>query len=100
MPDVARWLAVLGNANRFLAVVHLMDGEKTVGELAGLIGLSPSASSQHLALLTEEGIVKSRADGVRRYYSCKSEAVRAVVTFFDYLATDEKPPTGFDRRRQ
>lgn len=61
--EVARCLAIVGNRNRFLAVVHLIDGEKTVGELAALIGLSPSASSQHLALLTEEGIVESRAKG-------------------------------------
>lgn len=99
VPDLARWLAILGNANRFLAIVHLIDGEKTVGELAALIGLSPSASSQHLALLTEEGIVEPRADGVRRYYYCKSEAARAVATFFDDLVKDEKLPRGFNRRR-
>ncbi|BAB54416.1 ArsR/SmtB family transcription factor [Mesorhizobium japonicum] len=90
--EVARWLAVLGNRNRFLVVVHLIDGEKPVGELAALIGLSPSASSQHLAILTEEGIVESCADGARRYYSCKSEAAKAVVLLFDDLAEDSKLP--------
>ncbi|MGO4642547.1 ArsR/SmtB family transcription factor [Mesorhizobium sp. 2RAF45] len=90
--EVARWLAILGNRNRFLAVVHLIDGEQTVGELAALIGLSSSATSQHLALLGEEGIVKSRSDGVRRYYSCKSEAAKAVAMLFDGLAKDAKLP--------
>lgn len=97
--DVARWLAMLANANRLLAVVHLIDGEKTVGELAGMVGLSPSALSQHLALLTKEGIVESRADGARRYYSCKSEAAKAVLIFFNGLAIDEKIPAAFRARR-
>nr|WP_245502027.1 ArsR family transcriptional regulator [Mesorhizobium erdmanii] len=66
--------------------------------MAALIGLSPSASSQHLALLTEEGIVESRADGVRRYYSCKSEAAKAVVTLFDGLVKDDRLPKDFPRR--
>ncbi|WP_199200684.1 ArsR family transcriptional regulator [Mesorhizobium sp. 113-3-3] len=78
----------------------LIDGEKTVGELASLMGPSRSASSHHLALLTEVGVVESRADGVRRFYSCKSEAAKAVVVLFDDLAKDEKLPTGFDRRRR
>ncbi|WP_244730958.1 ArsR/SmtB family transcription factor [Mesorhizobium sp. 113-3-3] len=94
---LARWLAVLGNRYRFLAVVHLIGGEKTVGELAALIGHSQSALSQHFALLTKEGIVEPRADGVRRYYSCKSEAAKAIVVVLDSLAKGEKLPTG--RRR-
>lgn len=92
---VARWLTLLGNGNRFLAVVHLIDGEKTVGELAALIGLSASAASQHLALLAEERIVQSRLDGARHYYSCKSEAAKAVVEFLDGLAMEKKLPKGF-----
>lgn len=95
---VARWLGLLGNGNRLLAVVHLIDGEKTVGELAALTGLSASASSQHLALLAEEGIVESRADGARRYYSCKSEGAKAVVVFLDGLVKEKKLPKDFLRR--
>lgn len=55
---------------------HLIDDEKTVGELAALIGLS----------------------GVRRYYSGKSEAAKAVAMFLDGLAERKKLPKDFLRR--
>nr|WP_281411404.1 metalloregulator ArsR/SmtB family transcription factor [Mesorhizobium sp. NZP2298] len=89
---IARWLSTLGNDKRLLMLVHLIDGEKTVGELGRRIGISASATSQHLALLTGQGIVESRVDGPRRYYSCKSEAAKGVFRLLDDLAKTDRLP--------
>ncbi len=59
----------LANPTR-LAILHtLRDGEKTVNELAELLGISQSNLSQHLALLRQRSIVKTRKQGASIFYS-------------------------------
>ncbi|BAB52072.1 mll5668 [Mesorhizobium japonicum MAFF 303099] len=92
-----RFLTALGNAKRLLATVHLIDGERTVSDLADLLDLSHSAMCQHLTLLVEQGIVECRAEGTWRYYSCKSEDAKAVIWLLDGLAENNMlpgPPSG------
>ncbi len=53
-----------------LALLHtLKDGEKTVNELVDIIGASQSNISQHLALMRQRQIVKTRKDGSSVYYT-------------------------------
>ena len=59
-----------------LAILHfLKDGEKTVNELAELGGASQSNVSQHLALLRQREIVKTRKVGSSVYYSVSSPKI-------------------------
>ncbi len=52
-----------------LALLHILkDGEKTVSELVGIIGASQSNISQHLALMRQRQIVKTRKTGSSVYY--------------------------------
>jgi ArsR family transcriptional regulator len=68
-------LKQLANANRLMALCHLLSGEKTVGDLAQTIGLSQSALSQHLAQMKEAGLVESDKRGLMVYYRiCSLEA--------------------------
>ncbi|WP_244731105.1 ArsR/SmtB family transcription factor [Mesorhizobium sp. 113-3-3] len=93
----ARYLTVLGNAKRLLIAVHLIDGERTVGDIADLLGLSHSATCQHLSLLAEQGIIECRAVGTWRYYACKSEEAKEVIRLLDGLAGNQmlpEPPEG------
>ena len=46
----------------------LGEGEKTVGELAEIIGSSLPNTSQHLRLMRSQGAVKTRRDGRSIYY--------------------------------
>jgi DNA-binding transcriptional ArsR family regulator len=70
-----------------LAILHtLKDGEKTVNELTQTIGASQSNISQHLALMRQRQIVKTRKDGSNVYYRVASpkiskacDMVRAVL---------------------
>ncbi|MCW4029223.1 MAG: metalloregulator ArsR/SmtB family transcription factor [Candidatus Bathyarchaeota archaeon] len=53
-----------------LAILHtLRDGEKSVNELADIIGIGQSNLSQHLALMRQNGIVKTRKQGTSIFYS-------------------------------
>ena len=46
----------------------LRDGERLVGELAEALRLSQPATSKHLRVLRDAGLVTVRIDGPRRWY--------------------------------
>jgi ArsR family transcriptional regulator len=59
-----------------LAILHsLKDGEKTVNELTEITGASQSNVSQHLALMRQRGIVKTRKAGQNIYYRVSSPKI-------------------------
>jgi ArsR family transcriptional regulator, virulence genes transcriptional regulator len=68
-------LKALANEKRLLIVCSLCNGEKNVGELEAIVGLSQSALSQHLARLRRDGIVDTRRDAQTIYYSIKDPHV-------------------------
>lgn len=72
-------LRSLANRNRLLILCQLLDTERSVGELAEMLGLRDSTVSQHLALLRRERIVVGRRDGQTIWYRIESEAARDVI---------------------
>ena len=59
-----------------LAILHLLkDGEKTVNELAQTLVVSQSNVSQHLALMRQRQIVKTRKTGSTVYYRVSSPKI-------------------------
>lgn len=46
----------------------VLDGERAVADLAERTGLSQPATSQHLRVLRDAGLVRVRVDGPRRLY--------------------------------
>ena len=80
--NAARACALLGamaNPSRLLILCQLAEHEKSVGELQPLIGLSQSALSQHLAVLREKGLVRTRREGQQIYYSLASREATALM---------------------
>ena len=75
----ARLLRALGNERRLMILCQLTSGERSVGELQPLVGLSQSALSQHLAVLREEGIVATRRESQVIWYRIADPAALAVV---------------------
>ena len=69
----------MANAKRLLVLCHLVEGERSVGDLAAIAGLSQSALSQHLAKMRLQGLVKTRRDAQTIFYSLASHEVRAVL---------------------
>ncbi len=72
-------LKALSNRHRLLIICQLIDGERSVGELAQFLDLRDSTVSQHLALLRKDGLVSARRDAQTIYYSIASEPARAVL---------------------
>ncbi|NQU61200.1 MAG: winged helix-turn-helix transcriptional regulator [Rhodospirillales bacterium] len=72
-------LKALASRNRLLILCHLLDGEKTVGELAGLLELRHAAASQQLSLLRKDGLVTGRRDKQTIYYSLASDEAEQVL---------------------
>jgi DNA-binding transcriptional ArsR family regulator len=66
--EAARLLRLLANERRLLVLCHLAAGEMTVGALAGAVGLSQPALSQHLARLREDGLVATRKASQAVFY--------------------------------
>lgn len=69
------FLKSLANPNRLRILCLIMEGERPVGELAEAIGINQSATSQHLALMRREGLVKSRREGQTIYYQLADKNV-------------------------
>lgn len=78
---VSDLMKVLSNAKRLMVLCQLAEGEKSVGELAQLIGVREQAMSQQLALLRKDGLVKTRRNGQTVYYTLARGDIRALMEF-------------------
>jgi ArsR family transcriptional regulator, virulence genes transcriptional regulator len=77
--EASRLLAAMANAKRLLVLCNLLDGERSVGELAEIVGLSSAALSQHLGKMRALDLVRTRRDGQTIHYRLASPEVRAVL---------------------
>lgn len=77
--EAAELLKALSNPQRLRVMCILIDGEKTVGELNAQIELSQSALSQHLAVLRDGGLVRTRRESQNVYYSVADGPVHRVI---------------------
>lgn len=92
--QAAKLLRALGNERRLMILCQLSDGERSVGELLPLVGLSQSALSQHLAVLREEGVVATRREAQTVWYRIADPAaVRVVATLAEiFCPPDVRSP--------
>jgi ArsR family transcriptional regulator, virulence genes transcriptional regulator len=72
-------LKALSNRHRLLIICQLIDGERSVGDLAEFLSLRDSTVSQHLALLRKDGLVSARRDAQTIFYSIASHPAREVL---------------------
>ncbi len=77
--QAAALMKSLSNPSRLLVLCALVTREHTVGELEELTGLGQSALSQHLARLRDSGLVETRREAQRIYYSLDNPEVKAVL---------------------
>ena len=79
--NVSSLMKVLSSKNRLMILCQLVEGEKSVGMLAKLIGLQTPAMSQQLALLRKDGLVTARRDGQTIYYALARDDVSKLMAF-------------------
>ena len=77
--EASNLLKALSNRHRLLIICQLIDGERSVGELAEFLNLRDSTVSQHLALLRKDGLVAARRDAQTIFYSIASEPARDIL---------------------
>ena len=86
MPDL---VAVFSEPNRRRLLELLLAGERPVNELAAQFGVTRSAISQHLGVLSDAGLVQARQQGRFRYYRLKPEGMAAFRDALDVYWTHE-----------
>ena len=72
-------LKAMANRHRLVILCQLIDGERSVGDLAELLELRDANVSQHLALLRKDGLVTTRRQGQTIWYAIASESARKLV---------------------
>jgi ArsR family transcriptional regulator, virulence genes transcriptional regulator len=65
----------LSNPVRLRIINELQDGEMTVGALVKKLNIRQAHVSQHLAVLRQRGVVKTRRDGPNIYYGISNPKI-------------------------
>lgn len=88
--DAVAMLKAIANQNRLLLLCQMVEGERSVNELAEVLDLPQSVVSQHLSLLRREGLVKGRREAQSIYYGIEDERVHRVMgTLFEVFCGDD-----------
>lgn len=78
---------VLGDPVRRRLLELMADGQRSAGELAGVVGrefgISQPAVSQHLRVLREHGFATVTPDATRRLYAVDGDAFREVEAWLE-----------------
>ena len=77
--DASRSLKAISHPLRLKILCVLDNGEMSVQEILKTVGTTQSNVSQHLCLLKDKGIVRSRKDANRVFYSLDNETVKKIL---------------------
>ncbi|WP_296017356.1 MULTISPECIES: ArsR/SmtB family transcription factor [unclassified Treponema] len=77
--DLAELFKIFGDSTRVKILFCLHDGEKSVGEVASLLGMTDSAISHQLKILKDSKLVRGRRDGKQIYYSLDDGHVLSIL---------------------
>lgn len=77
--EASELLLAMANATRLMVLCHLLEGPKSVNELAEAVEMSQSAVSQHLAKLRGLKLVSTEREAQTIYYSLASDRVERVL---------------------
>ncbi|MDL2284164.1 metalloregulator ArsR/SmtB family transcription factor [Oxalobacter sp. OttesenSCG-928-P03] len=78
--EAAKLVRILANEDRLLLLCQLTKGERSVSELEEQLGILQPTLSQQLGVLRTDGVVNTRRDGKRIYYSISDPNVLTVLS--------------------
>ena len=87
----AKLFRAFGDPTRLRILQMLGDGELSVGELVERLAIAQPQVSNHLACLRWCGLVTSRREHRRVFYTVADERVSAAITLVDGLVIDNAP---------
>ncbi|HDZ88247.1 MAG TPA: ArsR family transcriptional regulator [Nitrospirae bacterium] len=76
----AEVVKALANPIRLEIIETLGDGEKCVGELVDILGVSKASISQHINIMRNANVLKSRRDRNNVYYSITNRKIIMAYT--------------------
>jgi ArsR family transcriptional regulator, virulence genes transcriptional regulator len=79
-------LSALGNEKRLQIMSALVKGEFTVGDLADRVGMSSSATSQHLSKLRQLNLVVTRRQSQTIWYTTKDPTMMRILALLEELS--------------
>lgn len=79
--EVSGLMKILSSENRLMILCQLVEGERSVGELAGLLGMRDASMSQQLSLLRRDGLVSTRREGQTIYYALARDDIARLMGF-------------------
>lgn len=84
------FLKAIATPTRLMLLCNLMEGERTVTELAEVVGAKQSLTSHHLNRLKLSGLVSARRDEKFIYYSLEDTIAKEVVSILyqEFCKTD------------
>lgn len=84
--EAARLLRAMANGRRLQALCLLLEeDEMSVGGIARRVSLSHSATSQHLSMMREDGLVATRRAGTTVYYRIADDRIAAMLKLLTQL---------------
>lgn len=83
--EAADLMKALSHPSRLMILCLLTQGESCVGDLLENSDLSQSSFSQHLAVLREQKLVKTRKDRQLVYYSLSNDNSKKVIELLHQL---------------
>lgn len=89
---------VLGNPKRLELLDLLTQGARSVEGLAAAAAVGMSTCSAHLQTLREAGLVETRREGKRIYYSLAGDDVAGLWEYLRRVAQAHRPQTELARR--
>jgi ArsR family transcriptional regulator, virulence genes transcriptional regulator len=75
----AEFLRSIASEHRLMILCALAEEERSVGDLARLLGIAQPNASQHLFKLKSEGLVAARRAGQTIYYRLASRHVQPII---------------------
>ena len=84
--------AVIADRTRREILDTLRTGDKAVGELVEVLEASQPTVSKHLKVLRDAGLVTTRAQGQKRYYTLRVEPLGEVGGWIEGLRTTSGSP--------
>jgi ArsR family transcriptional regulator len=82
---------VLTDPKRLMILQALRAGERSVGELADVVGMSLPNASQHLSVMRHAGLVATRRDGTTVFYSLAEPRIAQACDIVHQIVLDRMP---------
>ncbi|MDE5940371.1 MAG: metalloregulator ArsR/SmtB family transcription factor [Lachnospiraceae bacterium] len=76
---LAELFKIFGDPTRIRILYAMLDAERCVNDIAGILQMSQSSVSHQLRILKTSKLVKSRREGKSIFYSLDDEHVRSIL---------------------